>query len=132
MYYRTNQGKVKEFMETFGQEVKEYPEWPDRETLDLRLELIQEEVAELIAGAAQKDFENVTKELVDIIYVVYGMGLSMGVDLNICFNEVHRSNMSKLENGKVLYREDGKVMKGKNYTPPNLNRLIKQYVIGQP
>ena len=132
MYYRTNQGKVKEFMKTFGQEVKEYPEWPNRETLDLRLELIQEEVAELIAGAAQKDFENVTKELVDILYVVYGMGLSMGVDLNICFNEVHRSNMSKLENGKVLYREDGKVMKGKNYTPPNLNRLIKQYAIGQP
>ena len=125
MYYRTNQGKVKEFMETFGQEVKEYPEWPDRETLDLRLELIQEEVAELIAGAAQKDFENVTKELVDILYVVYGMGLSMGVDLNICFNEVHRSNMAKLVDGKVIRREDGKVLKPEGWQPPQLAQFVE-------
>ena len=95
----TNQDKVQEFMETFGQTVQSYPGFPNRETLDLRLELIQEEVAELIAGVAKRDFENVAKELVDILYVVYGMGAAMGIDLDNCFDEVHASNMSKLQNG---------------------------------
>ena len=73
MYYQTNAAKVRAFMKIFGQEVKEYPEFPNRETLDLRLELIQEEVAELIAGVSIGDFENVAKELTDILYVTYGM-----------------------------------------------------------
>ena len=123
----TNQDKVQEFMETFGQTVQSYPGFPERETLDLRLELIQEEVAELIAGVAKKDFENVAKELVDILYVVYGMGHSLGINLDECFAEVHRSNMSKLEDGKVLYRPDGKVMKGKYYSP-----AVLEGIIGQP
>ena len=133
MYYQTNAAKVKAFMKIFGQEVKQYPEFPNRETLDLRLELIQEEVAELIAGVSIGDFENVAKELTDILYVTYGMGASLGIDLDACFTEVHRSNLSKLENGKVIYREDGKVMKGKNYTPPDMKRpLTYSNVIGQP
>ena len=123
----TNQDKVQEFMETFGQTVQSYPGFPERETLDLRLELIQEEVAELIAGVAKKDFENVAKELVDILYVVYGMGHSLGINLDECFAEVHRSNMSKLEDGRVLYRPDGKVMKGKYYSP-----AVLEGIIGQP
>ena len=123
----TNQDKVQEFMETFGQTVQSYPGFPNRETLDLRLELIQEEVAELIAGVAKRDFENVAKELVDILYVVYGMGHSLGINLDKCFSEVHRSNMSKLEDGKVLYRPDGKVMKGKYYSP-----AVLEGIIGQP
>ena len=123
----TNQDKVQEFMETFGQTVQSYPGFPNRETLDLRLELIQEEVAELIAGVAKNDFENVAKELVDILYVVYGMGHSLGINLDKCFSEVHRSNMSKLEDGKVLYRPDGKVMKGKYYSP-----AVLEGIIGQP
>ncbi|MAJ57793.1 MAG: phosphoribosyl-ATP diphosphatase [Candidatus Pelagibacter sp.] len=123
----TNQDKVQEFMETFGQTVQSYPGFPERETLDLRLELIQEEVAELIAGVAKKDFENVAKELVDILYVVYGMGHSLGINLDQCFAEVHRSNMSKLEDGRVLYRPDGKVMKGKYYSP-----AVLEGIIGQP
>jgi predicted HAD superfamily Cof-like phosphohydrolase len=120
----TNQDKVQEFMETFGQTVQSYPGFPERETLDLRLELIQEEVAELIAGVAKRDFENVAKELVDILYVVYGMGHALGISLDKCFAEVHRSNMSKLEDGRVLYRPDGKVMKGKDYSPAQLNGII--------
>ena len=133
MYYQTNAAKVRAFMKIFGQEVKEYPEFPNRETLDLRLELIQEEVAELIAGASIRDLENVAKELTDILYVTYGMGASLGIDLDACFTEVHRSNLSKLENGKVIYREDGKVMKGKNYTPPDMTRpLAYTNMIGQP
>jgi len=128
----TNQEKVIEFMSTFGQEVKLYPEWPDNKTLDLRIQLIEEEVDELFDGVDRRDMVNVAKELVDILYVVYGMGNALGIDLDNCFQEVHASNMSKLEDGKVLYSETGKVLKGKDYFEPELDRLFVNYTIGQP
>lgn len=128
----TNQEKVIEFMYTFGQEVKLYPDWPDEKTLDLRIKLIEEEVDELFDGVDRRDLANVAKELVDILYVVYGMGNAMGIDLDNCFDEVHASNMSKLEDGKVLYSETGKVLKGKNYFEPELDRLLIQHRTGQP
>ena len=120
----TNQEKVQQFMETFGQEVRKTPGWCDDDTLDLRLLLIEEEVEELHQGCTKGDFSNVAKELVDILYVVYGMGLSLGINLDECFQEVHRSNMSKLEDGKVLYRNDGKVMKGKYYTTADIQSIV--------
>ena len=132
IFEETNFEKVKEFMTIFGQEVASTPDWPDRETVDLRLELIQEEVAELIAGVAKKDFVNTAKELTDILYVVYGMGAALGDDLDATFAEVHRSNLSKLENGKVLYRKDGKVMKGRDYSPANISQVLAAYTIGHP
>ena len=119
-------------MSTFGQEVKLYPGWPDEKTLDLRVKLIEEEVDELFDGVDRRDLANVAKELVDILYVVYGMGAAMGIDLDNCFDEVHASNMSKLQNGKVLYSETGKVLKGKDYFEPELDRLLIQHTIGQP
>ena len=128
----TNQEKVINFMSTFGQEVKLYPGWPDEKTLDLRVKLIEEEVDELFDGVDRRDLANVAKELVDILYVVYGMGAAMGIDLDNCFDEVHASNMSKLQNGKVLYSETGKVLKGKDYFEPELDRLLIQHTIGQP
>lgn len=128
----TNQDKVINFMSTFGQEVKLYPGWPDEKTLDLRVKLIEEEVDELFDGVDRRDLANVAKELVDILYVVYGMGAAMGIDLDNCFDEVHASNMSKLQNGKVLYSETGKVLKGKDYFEPELDRLLIQHTIGQP
>ena len=128
----TNQDKVINFMSTFGQEVKLYPGWPDEKTLDLRVKLIEEEVDELFDGVDRRDLTNVAKELVDILYVVYGMGAAMGIDLDNCFDEVHASNMSKLQNGKVLYSETGKVLKGKDYFEPELDRLLIQHTIGQP
>ena len=128
----TNQEKVINFMSTFGQGVKLYPGWPDEKTLDLRVKLIEEEVDELFDGVDRRDLTNVAKELVDILYVVYGMGAAMGIDLDNCFDEVHASNMSKLQNGKVLYSETGKVLKGKDYFEPELDRLLIQHTIGQP
>ena len=128
----TNQEKVINFMSTFGQEVKLYPGWPDEKTLDLRIKLIEEEVDELFDGVDRRDLTNVAKELVDILYVVYGMGAAMGIDLDNCFDEVHASNMSKLQNGKVLYSETGKVLKGKDFFEPELDRLLIQHTIGQP
>ena len=129
----TNQERVIEFMKTFGQEVKELPAWPDEKTLDLRINLIEEEVDELFDGVDRRDMKNVAKELVDILYVVYGMGASLGIDLDKCFKEVHHSNMSKLEDGKVLYSEAGKVLKGKDYFEPELaSVLFTQYYTGQP
>lgn len=128
----TNQEKVIQFMTTFGQEVKLYPEWPDAKTLDLRVQLVEEEVEELLDGVDRRDMSNVAKELVDILYVVYGMGAAFGIDLDNCFDEVHLSNMSKLENGKVLYSEAGKVLKGKDYFEPEIDRLLEQHKIGQP
>lgn len=129
----TNQKRVIEFMNTFGQEVKNAPAWPDDKTLNLRVQLIEEEVDELFDGVDRRDLQNVAKELVDILYVVYGMGGSLGIDLDACFEEVHRSNMSKIEDGKVLYSSAGKVLKGKDYFEPELDKvLFTQYYTGQP
>jgi len=121
----TNFEKVKTFMETFGQDVKASPEIPDAETVSLRIELIAEEVEELWNACENKDIVEIADALTDILYVTYGAGHAFGIDLDKCFAEVQRSNMSKLgEDGNPIYREDGKVMKGPNYSEPDLKSVL--------
>ena len=121
----TNFEKVKNFMETFGQDVKTSPEVPDAETVSLRIELIAEEVEELWNACENKDIVEIADALTDILYVTYGAGHAFGIDLDRCFDEVQRSNMSKLdEDGNPIYREDGKVMKGPNYSEPDLKSVL--------
>ena len=124
---KTNFERVKEFMKSFGQEVKSKPAWPHWETMDLRIDLIQEELGELKDAIVNGDgtLVDVADALSDLLYVVYGAGHSFGIDLDKCFAEVHRSNMSKLgEDGKPIYREDGKVLKGPNFSEPDLERVM--------
>jgi predicted HAD superfamily Cof-like phosphohydrolase len=121
----TNFELVGDFMEAFGQEVLDQPTWPDFETRMLRLDLIEEENNELETAIHEKDMVGVADALTDLLYVIYGAGHAFGLDLDVCFNEVHRSNMSKLgEDGRPIYREDGKVLKGPDYFEPNLAELI--------
>ena len=121
----TNFKSVGKFMETFGQEVKTKPEIPDAETGELRIELISEEVEELWDACKDKDIIGIADALTDILYVTYGAGHAFGIDLDKCFAEIQRSNMSKLgKNGKPIYREDGKVMKGPNYSEPDLKNTL--------
>jgi len=116
---------VGDFMEAFGQEVLYMPSMPDTNLAALRLDLINEEVQELRDGLGKKSMLEIADTLTDILYVVYGAGHAFGIDLDECFNEVHRSNMTKLgEDGRPLYREDGKVMKGPNYEDPNLEQFL--------
>lgn len=116
---------VGDFMEKFGQEVKTKPEFPDNETIALRLELIQEELEELREAVGNADIVEVADALTDILYVTYGAGHAFGIDLDKCFEEVQASNMSKLgKDNKPLYREDGKVMKGPNYFQPDLTSVL--------
>lgn len=116
---------VGDFMEVFGQEVNCEPTLRDQETRDLRVDLIAEELEELELALSNKDIVEVADALTDLLYVVYGAGHAFGIDLDECFDEVHESNMSKLgENGRPLYREDGKVLKGPNYFPPNLKEIV--------
>ena len=122
----SNFQKVKVFMETFGQEVKEKTEFPDSKTTELRYNLIKEELDELRDAIDQKDIIEIADALTDILYVTYGAGHAFGIDLDKCFNEVQESNMSKLaENNTPIYNENGKVMKGPNYFKPNLNQFLK-------
>jgi len=117
---------VGQFMKTFGQEIKTIPEIPNAETANLRLELIAEELNELYDAMEEKDIVAVADALTDILYVTYGAGHAFGVDLDKCFAEVQRSNMSKLgTDGKPIYRNDGKVMKGPNYSEPDLKSILK-------
>ena len=113
-------------METFGQEVKNKAEFPNEKIVKLRYELIKEELEELNQALNDKDIKEVADALTDILYVTYGAGTAFGIDLDKCFDEVHQSNMSKLgSDGKPIYNEIGKVMKGPNYFKPNLNKFIK-------
>ena len=124
---KTNFQRVKEFMESFGQEVKSKPEWPDSETMELRIDLIEEELGEFKDAIINGDgtLVDVADALSDLLYVVYGAGHSFGIDLDDCFAEVHRSNMSKLgEDGEPIYREDGKVLKGPNFSEPDLTSVL--------
>lgn len=124
--YTTNFDHVKTFMKTFGQDVKDSPEFPNQETTNLRLELIAEELGELEEAIANKDLVGIADALTDILYVTYGAGHAFGLDLDACFREVQRSNMSKLgEDGKPIYREDGKVLKGPNYSEPDLKKTLQ-------
>lgn len=116
---------VGDFMEAFGQEVLYMPKMPDTNLAALRLDLITEEVQELRDGLGKRSMLEIADALTDILYVVYGAGHAFGIDLDECFNEVHRSNMTKLgEDGRPLYRDDGKVMKGPNYEDPNLEQFL--------
>jgi predicted HAD superfamily Cof-like phosphohydrolase len=121
----TNFELVKEFMETFGQDVEATAKMPDKKTQVLRYDLIKEELAELYWGMQSQDLVEIADALTDLLYVVYGAGHAYGIDLDSCFKEVHRSNMSKLsDDGKPIYRVDGKVEKGPNFTLPNLHKCI--------
>ena len=121
----SNFQKVKKFMQTFGQEVKETAEFPNDKILKLRYDLIEEELLELKAAIKEKNITEVADALTDILYVTYGAGHALGIDLDKCFSEVQSSNMSKLdENGKPIYDENGKVMKGSNYFKPNLKKYL--------
>ena len=121
----SNFDSVKKFMKTFGQEVKEKAEFPNEKITLLRYELIKEELEELKIAIDKKDIKEVADALTDILYVTYGAGHSFGIDLDKCFNEVQSSNMSKLgPDGKPIFNEKGKVMKGPNYFKPNLDKFV--------
>ncbi len=113
-------------MKTFGQEIKIKSELSSDKINELRISLIEEELDELKKAINDKDIKEVADALTDILYVTYGAGHAFGIDLDKCFSEVQNSNMSKLDdNGKPIYNENGKVMKGPNYFKPNLNKFIK-------
>ena len=117
---------VKTFMETFGQIVKTKPQIPDDKTMQLRYDLIKEELDELKQAMKDKNLKEIADALTDILYVTYGAGFAYGIDLDKCFKEVQRANMSKLgANGKPIYNEKGKVMKGPNYSEPNLKKFVE-------
>ena len=121
----SNFNKVKTFMETFGQEVKKKPSFSGDKINKLRIDLIQEEIDELNQAITNKDLLEVADALTDILYVTYGAGHAFGIDLDKCFEEVQNSNMSKLDkNGKPIYNETGKVMKGPNYFKPDLKKFV--------
>ena len=121
----SNFESVKKFMETFGQEIKEKAGFPDDKITSLRYELIKEELEEFKEAIDRKDIKEVADALTDILYVTYGAGHSFGINLDKCFEEVQNSNMSKLDfNGKPIYNENGKVMKGPNYFKPNLSKFV--------
>ena len=121
----TNFEKVKLFMNTYGQEVKDKAELSDAKTNKLRIDLIKEELEELTQAMNDKNLLEVADALTDILYVTYGAGHAFGIDLDKCFDEVQNSNMSKLgEDGKPIYNESGKVMKGPNYFKPDLLKFI--------
>ncbi len=121
----TNFELAGDFMESFGQEVLTEPTLPEQNLAKLRLELIREEVEELNVGIEGMDIVEIADALTDILYVVYGAGHAFGIDLDECYQEVHRSNMSKLgADGKPIYREDGKILKGPDYFHPNLKDIL--------
>ena len=121
----SNFSKVGIFMKTFGQEVKNKPAFSTDKINKLRLDLIKEELSELTDAMNNKDLLEVADALTDILYVTYGAGHAFGIDLDKCFDEVQNSNMSKLDdNGKPIYNENGKVMKGPNYFKPDLSKFV--------
>tara|TARA_B110000116_G_C16260525_1_gene326362 strand:+ start:23 stop:394 length:372 start_codon:yes stop_codon:yes gene_type:complete len=122
----SNFDDVKTFMETFGQMVRTKPQFPDEKTMQLRYDLIKEELNELELAMKTKNLKEVADALADILYVTYGAGYAYGIDLDKCFKEVQRSNMSKLgTDGKPIYNDKGKVMKGPNYSEPNLKQFVE-------
>tara|TARA_B100001123_G_C15037479_1_gene918062 strand:- start:222 stop:593 length:372 start_codon:yes stop_codon:yes gene_type:complete len=117
---------VRTFMETFGQIVVTKPQFPDNKTMQLRYDLIKEELDELKQAMKDKNLKEIADALTDILYVTYGAGFAYGIDLDKCFKEVQRANMSKLgADGKPIYNEKGKVMKGPNYSEPNLKQFVE-------
>lgn len=123
----TNFELVGDFMQAFGQSVEDQPTWPDFSTRELRVDLIQEEVDELVEAIANKDMVEIADALTDILYVVYGAGHTFGIDLDECFTEVHASNMSKLgEDGTPVKADNGKIMKGPGFFAPDLESILNQ------
>ena len=121
----TNFERVRKFMETFGQEVKKKAEFPNEKIIALRYDLIKEELEELKLAIDNNDIKEVADALTDILYVTYGAGHAFGINLDRCFDEVQNSNMIKLGlDGKPIYNEKGKVMKGPNYFKPDLNKFV--------
>ena len=121
----TNFERVKKFMETFGQEIREKAGFPNEKMTFLRYDLIKEELDELKEAMENKDIKEVADALTDILYVTYGAGHAFGVDLDKCFQEVQNSNMSKLDSdGKPIYNDKGKVMKGPNYFKPDVTKFV--------
>ena len=121
----SNFKNVKKFMETFGQEIKEKASFPNDKITSLRYDLIKEELDEFKEAIEKKDIKEVADALTDILYVTYGAGHAFGIDLDKCFEEVQNSNMSKLgKDGKPIYNEKGKVMKGPNYFKPDLSKFV--------
>ena len=121
----SNFESVRKFMKTFGQEVKEKAEFPSEKITSLRYDLIEEELGELKDAIEKKDIKEVADALTDILYVTYGAGHAFGINLDKCFQEVQNSNMSKLgDDGKPIYNENGKVMKGPKYFKPDLKKFI--------
>ena len=122
----SNFNKVKIFMKTFGQKIESKSSFPEQKIQDLRYELIREELEELKVALEEKNLKEVADALTDILYVTYGAGHAFGIDLDKCFDEVQASNMSKLGiDGKPIYNESGKVMKGPNYFKPNLKKFVE-------
>ena len=122
----TNFEKVGTFMKTFGQEVKQSSSLSTDKINELRVSLIKEELDELIEAIKKKDLVEVADALTDILYVTYGAGHAFGINLDKCFEEVQNSNMSKLDNnGKPIFNDKGKVMKGPNYFMPDLSKFVK-------
>ena len=130
----SNFESVRKFMKTFGQEVKEKAEFPNDKITALRYDLISEELSELKEAIDSRDIKEVADALTDILYVTYGAGHAFGINLDKCFEEVQNSNMSKLgEDGRPIYNDKGKVMKGPNYFKPNLNKFVawlRKIIIG--
>ena len=121
----TNFERVKKFMKTFGQDIKEKASFPNEKITSLRYDLIKEELEELREAIDNKDIKEVADALTDILYVTYGAGHAFGINLDKCFEEVQNSNMSKLgSDGKPIYNDKGKVMKGPKYFKPNLENLL--------
>lgn len=122
----SNFDDVRTFMQTFGQIVRTKPQFPDGKTMQLRYELIQEELYEFKKAMENKNLVEIADALTDILYVTYGAGYAYGINLDKCFKEVQRANMSKLgEDGKPIFNEKGKVLKGPNYSEPNLKQFIE-------
>ena len=118
---------VKKFMKTFGQKVITKPQFPDEKTMNLRFDLIKEELNELEQAMKEKNLKEIADALTDILYVTYGAGCAYGINLDKCFKEVQRANMSKLgEDGKPIFNEKGKVMKGPNYREPDLKQFLQE------
>ena len=121
----TNFERVKKFMEVFGQEIKEKATFPNAKITNLRYDLIKEELNELKEAISKQDIKEVADALTDILYVTYGAGHAFGINLDKCFKEIQNSNMSKLgTDGKPIFNEKGKVMKGPNYFKPDLSKFV--------
>lgn len=119
------QEMVREFHEKFDLPLQDEPNLPSVELREMREDLMIEETLEYYEGEANNDLLNIAQELADIVYIAYGNALTYGIDLDSVIREIHRSNMTKLgEDGKPVYRDDGKVLKGPNYTPPDLERVL--------